>query len=127
MDYAASSHSMLSKRDVLEKGEVRRTSSEEVKQTDVPSQRRLSATRPCSGLVQRRLSKYLDSRRIWLHLGSKEVGPKIAAIFSIVKICHKLDVPIPKYLAEVLPGLADRCVQSLAELTPTDYAAESAK
>jgi transposase len=54
-----------------------------------------------------------------LHLGSKEAGPKIAAIFSIVESCRKLDVPIRKYLADVLPGLA--------ELTPTAYAAKAAK
>jgi transposase len=58
-------------------------------------------------------------RRNWLHLGSKEAGPKIAAIFSIVESCRKLDVPIRKYLADVLPGLA--------ELTPTAYAAKAAK
>ena len=28
-------------------------------------------------------------RRNWLHLGSKEAGPKIAAIFSIVESCRK--------------------------------------
>ena len=66
-------------------------------------------------------------RRNWLHLGSKEAGPKIAAIFSIVESCRKLDVPIRKYLADVLPGLADRSIQSLAELTPTAYAAKAAK
>jgi transposase len=66
-------------------------------------------------------------RKNWLHLGSKEAGPKIAAIFSIVESCRKLDVPIRKYLADVLPGLADRSIQSLAELTPTAYAARMAK
>ena len=66
-------------------------------------------------------------RKNWLHLGSKEAGPKIAAIFSIVESCRKLDVPIRKYLADVLPGLADRSIQSLAELTPTAYAAKAAK
>ena len=66
-------------------------------------------------------------RKNWLHLGSKEAGPKIAAIFSIVESCRKLDVPIRKYLADVLPGLADRSIQSLAELTPAAYAATIAK
>jgi transposase len=66
-------------------------------------------------------------RRNWLHLGSKEAGPKIAAIFSIVESCRKLGVPIRKYLADVLPGLADRSIQSLAKLTPTAYAAMMAK
>jgi transposase len=66
-------------------------------------------------------------RRNWLHLGSKEAGPKIAAIFSIVESCRKLGVPIRQYLADVLPGLADRSIQDLAELTPTAYAAKIAK
>jgi transposase/uncharacterized coiled-coil protein SlyX len=66
-------------------------------------------------------------RRNWLHLGSKEAGPKIAAIFSIVESCRKLNVPIRQYLADVLPGLADRSIQSLAELTPAAYAAKIAK
>ena len=59
--------------------------------------------------------------------GSKEAGPKIAAIFSIVESCRKLDVPIRKHLADVLPGLADRSIQTLAELSPVAYAAKHAK
>ena len=66
-------------------------------------------------------------RRNWLHLGSKEAGPKIAAIFSAVESCRKLGVPIRKYLADVLPGLADRSIQELANLTPAAYAANTAK
>jgi len=65
-------------------------------------------------------------RRNWLHLGSKEAGPKIAAIFSVVESCRKLGAPIRKYLADVLPGLADRSIQELAGLTPTAYAAKLA-
>jgi hypothetical protein len=66
-------------------------------------------------------------RKNWLHLGSKEAGPKIAAIFSIVESCRKLNVPIRQYLADVLPGLADRSIQSLDELTPSACAARMAK
>ena len=66
-------------------------------------------------------------RKNWLHLGSKEAGPKIAAIFSIVESCRKLNIPIRQYLLHVLPGLADRSIQSLAELTPAAYAARMAK
>jgi hypothetical protein len=66
-------------------------------------------------------------RRNWLHLGSKEAGPKIAAIFSVIESCRKLNIPARQYLAEVLPGLADRSIQSLAGLTPTAYAAKLAK
>ena len=65
-------------------------------------------------------------RRNWLHLGSKEAGPKIAAIFSVVESCRRLNIPTRKYLGDVLPGLAGRSIQSLAELTPTAYAARLA-
>jgi hypothetical protein len=66
-------------------------------------------------------------RRNWLHLGSKEAGPKIAAIFSIVESCRKLGVPIRQYLANALPGLADRSIHGLADITPTAYATTKAK
>ena len=66
-------------------------------------------------------------RRNWFHLGSKEAGPKIAAIFSIVESCRKLGVPIRQYLADVLPGLADRSIHELAGLNPAAYAAKVAK
>ncbi len=66
-------------------------------------------------------------RRNWLHLGSKEAGPKIAAIFSVVETCRKLGDPIRKYMAEVLPGLAERSIQQLAALTPAAHTANIAK
>ena len=47
----------------------------------------------------------------------------MAAILSIVESCRRLKIPIKEYLAGVLPGLADRSVQRLAELTPTAWAA----
>ena len=66
-------------------------------------------------------------RKNWLHLGSKEAGPKIAAIFSIVESCRKLGVPIRQYLADLLPGLADRSIKQLDSLIPAAYAASMAK
>ena len=60
-------------------------------------------------------------------MGSKEAGPKIAAIFSIVESCRKLGIPIRQYLADVLPGLANSCIQKLPALTPTAYAAVNGK
>jgi len=66
-------------------------------------------------------------RKNWLHLGSKEAGPKIAAIFSIVESCRKLGAPIRQYLADALPGLADRSIHELVGKTPTAYAATAAK
>jgi transposase len=65
-------------------------------------------------------------RKNWLHLGSKEAGPKIAAIFSIVESCRKLNIPVRQFLLDVLPGLADRSIQSLAGLTPAAYSTKMA-
>jgi hypothetical protein len=62
-------------------------------------------------------------RKNWIHVGSQQAGPKVAAILSIVESCRRLKIPIKEYLAGVLPGLADRCVQRLSELTPTAWAA----
>lgn len=64
-------------------------------------------------------------RKNWIHVGSKQAGPRVAAILSIVESCRRLKIPVREYLAGVLPGLADRHVPKLAELTPTAWAARS--
>lgn len=63
-------------------------------------------------------------RRNWIHVGSPQAGPKIAAILSVVESCRRLKLPVRDYLAEVLPGLADRPIQRLPELTPTAWATQ---
>jgi transposase len=64
-------------------------------------------------------------RKNWIHVGSQQAGPKVAAILSIVETCRRLKIPIRKYLAAVLPGLADISTQRLAELTPTAWAVQN--
>lgn len=64
-------------------------------------------------------------RKNWIHVGSQQAGPKVAAILSIVESCRRLKIPIREYLADILPGLADTSVQQLAELTPAAWAAKS--
>jgi transposase len=80
-----------------------------------------------NNLTENSMRPIAIGRRNWLHLGSKEAGPKIAAIFSVVESCRRLTVPIRKYLADVLPGMANRSIQTLSRLTPTAYAAELGK
>ena len=46
-------------------------------------------------------------RKNWIHIGSQQAGPKVAAILSIVESCRRLKIPTREYLAAVLPGLAD--------------------
>ncbi len=80
-----------------------------------------------TNLAENSMRPVAIGRRNWLHLGSKEAGPKIAAIFSVVESCRRLNIPIRRYLADILPGLANRSIQSLAVLTPAVYAAGLAK
>ena len=61
-------------------------------------------------------------RKNWIHLGSKEAGPRVAAIISIVETCRRLTLPVRDYLGSVLPGLADFPINRVAELTPTAWA-----
>jgi len=61
-------------------------------------------------------------RKNWIHIGSKEAGPRVAAIVSIVETCRRLNIPIRDYLISILPGLADRPISQTAELTPAAWA-----
>jgi transposase len=57
-------------------------------------------------------------RKNWLHVGSEQAGPKVAAIASIVETCRRLDIPLRKYLQDVLPRLGEWPINRVAELTP---------
>jgi transposase len=63
-------------------------------------------------------------RKNWIHVGSPQAGPKIAAILSVVESCRRLKLPVRDYLAAVLPGLADRPIQCLPDLTPAAWVAQ---
>jgi transposase len=63
-------------------------------------------------------------RRNWIHIGSAQAGPKIAAILSIVESCRRLKFPVRDYLAAVLPGLASVSIRRLPELTPAALATQ---
>jgi transposase len=43
-------------------------------------------------------------RKNWIHVGSPQAGPKVAAIFSVVESCRRVKLPVRDYLAAVLPG-----------------------
>ena len=63
-------------------------------------------------------------RKNWIHIGSAQAGPKVAAILSVVESCRRLKLRVRDYLAAVLPGLADRRIQRLPDLTPTAWVAQ---
>ena len=62
-------------------------------------------------------------RKNWLHVGSAQSGPKVAAILSVVESCRRLGVPVKDYLAAVLPGLGRKKLSEAAHLTPARWAA----
>jgi len=63
-------------------------------------------------------------RSNWIHIGSQQAGPRVAAILSVVESCRRMKVPVRDYLADILPGLANTSIQRLAKLTPTAWAAD---
>ena len=62
-------------------------------------------------------------RKNWIHVGSEQAGPKVAAILSVIESCRRLNLPVREYLASVLPGLANLPVQRASQYTPAAWAA----
>jgi hypothetical protein len=60
-------------------------------------------------------------RKNWLHIGSEQAGPKIAAIASVMETCKRLGVNIRAYLADVLPKLPEWPISHVAELSPLTW------
>ena len=66
-------------------------------------------------------------RRNWIHIGSKEAGPKVASIISVLETCKRLKINAREYLADVLPKLSYWSTRpgtgpgSLADLTPAAW------
>lgn len=63
-------------------------------------------------------------RKNWIHVGSEQAGPKIAAILSVLETCKRLKINAREYLEDVLPKLAFMSTRpqarthSLSDLTP---------
>jgi transposase len=62
-------------------------------------------------------------RKNWIHVGSQEAAPKVAAILSLFESCRRLNIPVRSYLADVLPRLAETSIQRIGEYTPVAWAA----
>jgi transposase len=60
-------------------------------------------------------------RKNWIHIGSQQAGPRVAAILSVVESCRRLKVHVRDYLNDILPGLADKPIQQVADLTPAAW------
>ena len=62
-------------------------------------------------------------RKNWIHVGSQQAGPKVAAILSVIESCRRLKLPVRGYLGSVLPGMANLSIQSVGQYTPAAWAA----
>jgi transposase len=75
-----------------------------------------------SNLAENSMRPVVLGRKNWIHVGSEEAAPKVAAILSVFETCRRLKVPVREYLAAVLPRLADTSIQRVGELTPAAWA-----
>jgi transposase len=66
-------------------------------------------------------------RKNWLHIGSEDAGPRVAAIASIVETCRRLGINVRDYLLDVLPRIADWPAKRVGELTPAAWQAARAR
>jgi transposase len=78
-----------------------------------------------NNLAENSMRPVAIGRKNWIHVGSPQAGPKIAAILSVVESCRRLKLPVRDYLAAVLPGLADLPIQRLPDLTPSTWATQN--
>jgi transposase len=77
-----------------------------------------------TNLAENSIRPIAVGRKNWIHVGSPQAGPKVAAILSIIETCRRIKLPVREYLAAVLPGLVNMQLQRLSDLTPTAWAAQ---
>jgi transposase len=76
-----------------------------------------------NNLAENSMRSVVLGRKNWIHVGSEEAGPRIAAILSVIESCRRLAIPLREYLASVLPGLANTSIQRIHGCTPAEWAA----
>ena len=74
-----------------------------------------------NNLAENSMRPVAIGRKNWIHIGSQQAGPRVAAILSVVESCRRLKIPVRDYLGTILPGLANTPIQRVPELTPTAW------
>lgn len=59
-----------------------------------------------NNLAENSMRPVAIGRKNWIHIGSEQAGPRVAAILSVVESCRRLKIPVRDYLGTILPGLA---------------------
>jgi transposase len=75
-----------------------------------------------TNLAENSMRPIAVGRKNWIHIGSEQAGPRVAAIISVIESCRRLKIPVRDYLAQILPGLANEPLHHVAELTPAAWA-----
>ena len=76
-----------------------------------------------SNLCENSIRPLAVGRKNWLHIGSEQAGPAIAAIATIFETCRRLSINPREYLLDVLPKLPEWPSSRVAELTPMAWRA----
>ena len=79
---------------------------------------RKNCLRPC-GMPPVAGSASRSAAGRWLHVGSQEAAPALAAIISLVESCRRMGINARNYLDDVLPQLASAHPEKVAELAKT--------
>jgi transposase len=79
-----------------------------------------------SNLAENSMRPVVLGRKNWIHVGSEEAAPKVAAILSVFETCRRTGVPVRDYLASVLPRLANTSIQRVSDFTPARWVAARA-
>ena len=58
-------------------------------------------------------------RKNWIHIGSTQARPKIAATRWVVESRRRLKLPALDYLDAILPGIANGPIHELSKVTPS--------
>ena len=77
-----------------------------------------------TNLAENSMRPIAVGRKNWIHIGSEQAGPRVAAIISVIESCRRLKIPIRDYLTDILPGLANASLKRVPELPPAAWAAK---
>jgi hypothetical protein len=80
----------------------------------------------CNNLCENSMRGPVLGRKNWLHFGSEDAGPRIAAIMSVMETCRRLGINEREYLNDVLPKIPTWPANRVAELTPMAWQAARA-
>ena len=71
--------------------------------------------------AERAIRPIAVGRRNWLFAGSQHGAQMAAVLMSVVNSCKALKINPQRYLADVLPQLADQATTSIDGLSPFDW------